>query len=93
MIAMYMLRNSACQVLMEKEAVMSSIQGNPAAVRGLLGVRRESGPTQSQPTRKPSKDAALMYAWSIGTTRAASAPSEKTSKPAREDCPPEVYIG
>jgi hypothetical protein len=34
-----------------------------------------------------------MYAWSIGTTRAASAPSEKTAKPAREECPPEVYIG
>ncbi|HVX85983.1 MAG TPA: hypothetical protein VH253_14465 [Phycisphaerae bacterium] len=45
----------------------------------------------SVPSRRSSgSDADMMYAWSIGTTRAAqthAAPREQV------DCPPEVYIG
>jgi len=84
---------------------MSSIQSNSAAVRGLLGLRREVSTPQPAPQtpqgaarRGPqSSDAALMHAWSIGTTRAAQQPgggqSEKNSAQTQSDCPPEVYIG
>jgi hypothetical protein len=75
--------------------MMSSIQSNSAAIRGVIDSRRDSALPQTPQNRKtePSSDAALMHAWSIGTTRAASAGSEKSKVGKSEDCPPEVYIG
>jgi hypothetical protein len=78
---------------------MSSIQTEPAAVRGILPLRRESVLQMVPPRRQPqSADQSMMYAWSIGTTRAANPGAERpsgqpTAQRAPEQCPPEVYIG
>ncbi len=76
---------------------MSSIETNSAAVRGMLPMGSSSGLPAVAPRRQaPSGDRALMYAWSIGTTRAThpgERPSEKSADGRNEQCPPEVYIG
>ena len=73
---------------------MSSIQSNSAAVRQIIASRSEAVPAPSPVCRQgQSKDQALMYAWSIGTTRAAQDRVIKRTAPLREECPPEVYIG
>ena len=72
---------------------MSSIQSNSAAVREVVSSRSETIMSGLPRRQGQSPDQALMYAWSIGTTRAAQ--DRVVDRPAavREECPPEVYIG
>ena len=77
---------------------MSSIETHSAAIRGMLPLGRKAAPSVAVPRRQEtSPDQALMYAWSIGTTRAAhpgERPLEKSADGRNEQCPPpEVYIG
>jgi len=72
---------------------MSSIQSNPAVLRQIVSSRSEATPASTPARRQVSADAALLYAWSIGTTRAAQARAGEKAPPLREECPPEVYIG
>ena len=71
---------------------MSSIRTSAAAVRGMLPLGRSSAFPAVTPRRQsPSPDQTLMYAWSIGTTRAAhpgERPSEKSADGQNEQCPP-----
>jgi hypothetical protein len=49
--------------------------------------------TVQVPVRRMGNDAQMMYAWSIGTTRAAQERPERPATRQMEECPPEVYIG
>jgi hypothetical protein len=53
--------------------------------------------TVQVPVRRMGNDAQMMYAWSIGTTRAAQERPERMAAREQESrmgtCPPEVYIG
>jgi hypothetical protein len=77
-----------------REAAMNIIQSNSAAVREIVSSRSEAASASKLPRRQGhSPDQALMYAWSIGTTRAAQDRTADLPVPQREECPPEVYIG
>ena len=74
---------------------MSNIHSNSAAVRQVVASRSDAVPAPTPVRRQgQSKDQALMYAWSIGTTRVAQERAIERTVPPREECPPpEVYIG
>jgi hypothetical protein len=75
---------------------MSSLETRVAVVRGILSARRDP-PAEPHRRQPESPDAQMMYAWSIGTTRAAqpgaARPASVPATPESEPCPPEVYIG
>ncbi|MCL2649295.1 MAG: hypothetical protein FWD61_20240 [Phycisphaerales bacterium] len=75
---------------------MNTIQSNAAEVRRIVSSRSDAAfPQAAAPTRRQSQsaDQILMYAWSIGTTRAAKEQASDRLAPRREEIPPEVYIG
>jgi class 3 adenylate cyclase len=72
---------------------MNTIQSNSAAVRGIVSSRNETIMSGFPRPQRHSPDHALMYAWSIGTTRAAQDRAVERPAPVHEECPPEVYIG
>lgn len=49
-------------------------------------------PVGRETARRASSAEQLMYAWSMGTSRPQQTP-ERVSLRAKEECPPEVYLG
>ena len=79
----------------EREAAMNTIQSNAAVVRRIVSSRSDATFPQTETPRHPSQsvDQSMMYAWSIGTTRAAKEQASDRLAHRCEEIPPEVYIG
>ncbi|MCL2639991.1 MAG: hypothetical protein FWD53_04015 [Phycisphaerales bacterium] len=73
---------------------MNTIQSNAAVVQRIVSSRSDTSFPQGTPPRRQgqSNDQIMMYAWSIGTTRAAERACDRPA-PRPEEIPPEVYIG
>ena len=75
---------------------MNTIQSNAAVVQRIVSSRSDAVAAQGAASNRhegESSDEAMMYAWSIGTTRVAQERASDRLTPRREEIPPEVYIG